>query len=161
MPSATESSNLLPSERKKYSRMLSKQKVNRSSNFCLPSKAAVYVLISAAIVGCMYYVLLGTTVAFIVSSSPFFAVATPVYFAVPYALLALVTISYPLSGFIADVYCGRFRIITISMFLLLLFLTFICIIVIMGMTKLHSVDFYGYPEFFHRPLGIFIAFFPL
>ena len=122
----TESSTLLPSESvvdSLSSTLSSQQKIIRSCllirKICLPSKAAIYVLFSAAIVGCIYYTLMGTVVAFIVSSSSYLNVPSSVYFSLPYAILALVMIFYPLGGFIADVYCGRFRIIKISLYLLL------------------------------------------
>ena len=96
---------------------------------------------------------MGTIVAFIVSSS-YLNVPNSVYFSLPYAILALVMIFYPLGGFIADVYCGRFRIIKISLCLLLSFLIFTCCVEIMGLAKLHSIKFYDHPEFFHSPLGM-------
>ena len=74
--SVTESSNLLPPESTVESRssMLSippQRKTIRSLRLkyiCVPSKAATYLLFSALVVGCIYYTLLGTTVAFINST---------------------------------------------------------------------------------------------
>ena len=68
---------------------------------------------------------------------------------------------YPLSGFIADIYCGRFRIIRISLCSLLLYLIFVCAVEIIGLAKLHSLKFYGYSEFFHSPLGVCVVLFSL
>ena len=159
--SVTESSNLLPSEPVNDSQSLTlafHQSITRSCGFCskmcLPSKAAINILFSAAIVGCIYFTLLGTIVAFIVSSSAYLNVPVSVYFSLPYAILALVMMFYPLSGFIADVYCGRYRIIKISLCLLLSFVILAFCIVIMGLVKLHSIKFYDHPELFHNPFGI-------
>ena len=152
--SVTESSNLLPSE----PTLAFHQSITRSCGFCnkmcLPSKAAIYILFSAAIVGCIYFILLGTVIAFIMSSSPHLEVPVSVYFSLPYAILALVMMFYPLSGFIADVYCGRYRIIKISLCLLLSFVILAFCVEIMGLVKLHSIKFYDHPEFFHNPFGI-------
>ncbi len=159
--SLTESSNLLPTEpvHDSQSLMLSFHKnIARSCGFfskiCLPSKAAIYILFSAVIVGCIYFTLMGTVVAFILSSSTYLDVPVSVYFSLPYAILALVMVFYPLSGFIADVYCGRYRIIKISLCLLLLFVILCCCVEIMGFEKLHSINFYNHPELFHTPFGI-------
>ena len=159
--SVTESSSLLPSEPVNDSQSLTLgfyQSIARSCGFCskmcLPSKAAIYILFSAAIVGCIYFTLLGTVVAFIVSSSTFLDVPVSVYFSLPYAILALVMMFYPLSGFIADVYCGRYRIIKISLCLLLSFVILVFCVETMGLIKFHSIKFYDHPELFHNPFGI-------
>ena len=160
----TESSNyLLPPEQPPTSS--SQQKVTQTcrllNNVCLPSKGAIYILFSAAVVGCIYYTMTGIAANFIVSSSPYLNFPISIYFCLPYAILALVMVFYPLSGFIADVYCGRFRIIRISLCLLLLHLILICIIEIIGLAKLQSVKFYRYPEFFYSPLGVCVVVFSL
>ena len=159
--SDTESSNLLPSDPigdSQSSTLSSQQNVIRLHDFfrkiCLPSKAAIYVLFSAAIVGCIYYALMGTVVAFIVSSSSYLDVPISVYFSLPYAILALVMVFYPLSGFIADIFCGRYRIIKISLCLLLSFLIFSCCVEIMAFAKLHSIKLYNHHDIFRTPFGI-------
>ena len=87
---------------------------------CLPSKAAILILLWTAIVGVTYHNLVG-----------FFAVAVlgiqrpnttlSVYEPLPYAILALVMMFYPLSGFIADVCCGRLKAVIISLICILSF----------------------------------------
>ena len=149
--SVTESSNLLPPESTIESRSRKTIRSRRLKYICIPSKAGAYVLLSALVVGCIYYTLLGTTVAFINSTE---TSKISVYFSLPYAILALVMVFYPLSGFIADVCFGRFKIIRISLCLLLLFLFFVCCVEIMGLAKLHSIRFYNHPELFHSPLGV-------
>ena len=166
----TESSNLLPPAvdpaAKQPSALSSQQSVIglrrlfNCYNVCLPSKAAIYILFSAAVVGCIYYTLMGITTAFIISSSPHL-INVAIYFSLPYAILALVMIFYPWSGFIADVYCGRFRVIRISLCFLLIYLILVCAVEITGLAKLHSVRFYKYSEFFHSPLGVCVVIFSL
>ena len=165
----TEASNLLPPEPVNDSQSLTSWKkiilqscnLKIFRNICLPSKAAIYVLFAAAIVGCIYYALMYTVMAFIVSSSDYLHVPVSVYFSLPYAILAFVMMLYPLSGFIADVSCGRYRIIKISLCLLLIFLILTCCVEITGLAKLHSIEFYNYPEFFHTPLGVCMIFISL
>ena len=41
----------------------------------------------------------------------------------PYAILALVSMLYPVSGFIADIYCRRLRVAVISLSFILAFTT--------------------------------------
>ena len=48
-----------------------------------------------------------------------------------YAFMAFVTLFYPLSGFIADVYCGRYRVVTISLGIIFLALVLICFDVVL------------------------------
>ena len=54
-------------------------------------------------------------------------------YSLPYAILAFVMIFYPLSGFIADVCCKRFKTIVISLCCLLLFLFMLCFIGVHGL----------------------------
>ena len=89
-------------------------------HLCLPSKAAILILLWTVIVGVTYYNLIG-----------FFAVLVldihqpnttlSVYEPLPYAILALVMMFYPLSGFIADVCCGRLKAVIISLICILSF----------------------------------------
>ena len=52
----------------------------------------------------------------------------------PYAILAFIMMFYPLSGFIADVCCGRLKTVVISLIVLLLYLTILLIGLIIGET---------------------------
>ena len=157
MRSLKRGTTVLPSE-PANGRRSPQQSIIRSrrlcSKICLPSKAATYVLFSAAVVGCIYYTLMGVVIAFIVSSSPSFNFPLSVYFSLPYAILAIVMVFYPLSGFIADVYCGRYRIVKISLCLLLSFVILACCVEIMASGKLHSIKLYDYPELFRSPFGV-------
>ena len=104
-------------------------------HLCLPSKAAILILLWTAIVGVTYHNLVG-----------FFAVLVlgiqrpnttlSVYEPLSYAILALVMMFYPLSGFIADVCCGRLKAVVISLFLMLSF--FIGILVALSLVSIVS-----------------------
>ena len=94
-------------------------------DLCIPSKAAVLIIISALVVGCLYYLVMGTTIA-LMDNPASYTHSISVNYSLPYALLAFVMIFYPLSGFIADVCCERRKIIMISLCCLLLFLFILC-----------------------------------
>ena len=52
-----------------------------------------------------------------------------------YAALALILLVYPLSGYIADIWCGRYKAVTISLVLLCVALLLLCGATIIGITK--------------------------
>ena len=103
-------------------------------HLCLPSKAAILVLLWTAIVGAMYHYLVGLSAILVMSiQQPNTTLSQ--YEPLPYALLALVMMLYPLSGFIADVCCGRLKIVVISLISLL-----ICgVLLLLGLTVLVTV----------------------
>ena len=83
---------------------------------CLPSKAAVLILLWTALVGAVYEQLRGITIASVNDANA----NKPNYSSSSYALLALIMVFYPLCGFIADVYCGRIKCVSFSLWMLLL-----------------------------------------
>ena len=87
--------------------------------FCLPSKAAYLILLWTVAVGIVYYSLLGTA---ILGSYTAEWASVAIYDSVMYALLAFIMMFYPLSGFVADVCCGRLKTVAISLTVLLIFL---------------------------------------
>ena len=93
--------------------------------FCPMPKAAILVLSWAVSVGILHFMLSNLTLLLLLDIQPI--AELPSAMVIYYASFALVYIFYPLSGYFADVYCGRFRIIAGSLALLLFFLTF-CII---------------------------------
>ena len=120
---------------------------------CIPSKAATFIILSSFVVGLVYYCALGATKAAIDTYPESLHLSISVNYAVPYALLVLFTISYPLSGFIADVCCGKYKTILCSFFLIFTSLLFLCTVaVVLVASKLPSETF---NELFHYPLGIF------
>ena len=98
-----------------------------SKHLCLPSKAAILILLWTAIVGAMYYIFMGLAAALQTESSRINSNISK-YDSLPYAILALVMMFYPLSGFIADVCCGRLKTVVVSLVILL----FCLIILLIG-----------------------------
>ena len=89
--------------------------------FCMTSKATILVLLWTVFVGALY---IGFSVGFCVVFSfilDLFTDSLPLlpYYIVVYSSSALCFIFYPLSGYFADVCCGRFKTITASLALLL------------------------------------------
>ena len=86
-------------------------------HLCLPSKAAILILLWTAVVGMMYQAVISLIALFVVIY-PYNNKLT-VHHALCYAVLAVVMMFYPLSGFIADVCCGRMKTIVVSLIVLL------------------------------------------
>ena len=111
--------------------------------FPLP-KAAILVLSWAVFVGILHFTLSNLALILLFNVLPMteFPSAIVIY----YVSFALVYIFYPLSGYFADVYCGRFRIIAGSLTLLLFFLIFFlifCIIFFSLWLLLHLTHFWS------------------
>ena len=92
---------------------------HRMKKLSVPSKAAALILLWTAIVGMMYHEIV-TLSAVGVLSTPQPNLIISSYDPLPYAILAIVMIFYPLSGFIADVCCGRLKTVVVSLILLLI-----------------------------------------
>jgi hypothetical protein len=97
-----------------------------SKHLCLPSKAAILILLWTAIVGAMYNMIVGFAAVEEIDRSRINS-SISIYEPLPYAILAFVMMFYPLSGFIADVCCGRLKTVVISLIILLLCLTILLI----------------------------------
>ena len=93
---------------------------------CVPSKAAILLIIWTATIGmlCNFLVLMATAMTF---SNTHPGVSISMFESLSYAMLAIVLMFHPLSGFIADVYCGRLRVVFVSMFLVFCCLVLSCI----------------------------------
>ena len=104
-----------------------------SKHLCLPSKAAILILLWTAIVGAMYFIFMGLAIALQTNSSRINSNVS-MYDSLPYAILALVMMLYPLSGFIADVWCGRLKIVVISLIIFLFCLIILLIGLLIGET---------------------------
>ena len=124
----------------------------RRSHFCVPSKTAFLILVWTAFVGAVFQqlsVFAATTVDYREKSKS-------EYDAMCYAILALVMVFYPLSGFIADIYCGRFRYVMFSLLMLILSLLLAVIgLILVFLTGkdihvLHALE----PDFFKNVIGI-------
>ena len=107
--------------------------LSSSKHLCLPSKAAILILLWTAIVGAMYFIFMGLAIALQTNSSRINSNIS-MYDSLPYAILALVMMLYPLSGFIADVCCGRLKIVVISLIIFLFCLIILLIGLLIGET---------------------------
>ena len=105
-----------------------------SKCLCLPSKAAILILLWTIIVGAMYHNIVGISAILVLSNSIPNGILSQ-YEPLPYALLAIMMMFYPLSGFIADVCCGRLKTVVVS----LLFLLFCWIILLLSLFLLASI----------------------
>ena len=104
-----------------------------SKHLCLPSKAAILILLWTAIVGAMYYIFVDLAAVLQTDRSRINSNVS-MYDSLPYAILALVMMLYPLSGFIADVWCGRLKTVVISLVILLFCLIILLIGLVIGET---------------------------
>ena len=102
-------------------------------HLCLPSKAAILILLWTAIVGALYNIFMGFAAVEEISGSRINS-RISIYEPLPYAILAFIMMFYPLSGFIADVCCGRLKAVVISLIILLLCLTILLVVMIIGET---------------------------
>ena len=102
-------------------------------NLCLPSKAAVLILLLTSIVGVICSVGVVALGLLHVNSSNWNTHTSSISFfsSLPYAFFALMMMFYPLSGFIADICCGRFKTIVVSLIIFtisILLFSFTCIL---------------------------------
>ena len=91
-------------------------------HLCLQSKAAVLILLWLAMAGTSYTLAMDAMVAIGIilgnDKDKFHNVLVNIL--IPYVCLALVMLLYPLSGFVADIWCGQFRLVIISMCILII-----------------------------------------
>ena len=90
-------------------------------------RAAILVLSWTVFVGILQFMISTLVLLLLLSEDVLQFIKLPSAIVVFYASFALVYMFYPLSGYFADVYCGRFRIIIGSLALLLFILIF-CVI---------------------------------
>ena len=110
-------------------------------NILITSRASVLILLWSVLIGAIYVSLLNSfsVLGFVVEDSPrlrnshYRAVIWTVLGA--YTLLALIRLIYPLSGFLADTYCGRYKAIMISFSVLLVAMLSLSISAVIGFTQ--------------------------
>ena len=111
---------------------------------CLPSKAAVLILVWALVVGAMYTLILDFSLVLGVVGKDFKFNGNKYHFhiflnvLVPYACVAFVMLLYPLSGYVADVCCGRYKTVIASLMMLICSigcLAFTCILLMISINK--------------------------
>ena len=114
-----------------------------SHHLCIPSKAAILILLWTAVVGTLYYFFLCVAVA---TTTSIKGINISVYDSLIYAILAFVMTFYPLSGFIADVCCGRLKTVMTSLCFLLsciIILEITVTILLPSMQQSHSKDYFS------------------
>ena len=94
-------------------------KICSPRHFCLPSKPVFLIYLWSSVVGAIFAAAFDIIIGLGVSAQHNTNRDVLVWLIVaPYAVLTLVLLLYPVSGFLADVCCGRYRTITFSLFLL-------------------------------------------
>lgn len=129
-------------------------------NIFITAKASVLILLWSVLIGAIYVSLLNSfsVLGFIVEDSPqlrnsnYRAVIWTVLGA--YTLLALIHLVYPLSGFLADTYCGRYKAITISFSVLLVAMLSLSISAVIGFTQ--NFDISGNEKRIAIPFTLFV-----
>ena len=97
------------------------------SDICIPSKTGILLVLYSVIIGSLYSAIfvVGANVAFKIVHSNFIGESYVISLA--YILVSLSTIVIPFGGFIADIFCGKFKTYIISLFLMTLGLLLIAI----------------------------------
>ena len=119
-------------------------------HFCLPSKAAILVIFWTAAVGILHNSVLLVTVAIIDTKPLSPDISISANYCLPYAILVFISMFYPLSGYIADVRCGRLKSVTTGLCLIFTFIVLLCLIEISVIAKLHSITFHEYSVRVHH-----------
>ena len=126
----------------------------RVQSLCVHSKAAILIIIWTATFGMLYNVLLTLAVAVTYSNSQV-GISISLFDSITYAILAIIMMFYPLSGFIADVYCGRLRTVFISLCLLFSYVIITCLVELIILLWLSQYDLLK-----HKYISILINSFP-
>ena len=111
-------------------------KFKLSKHLCLSSKAAILIILWATVVGAVYTLFKDIVAVAILGSRYAHIADIAILDLIPYVTLTFIMTFYPLSGFIADVCCGRFRTAVVSLTLMLLcfmFLGIACILAFYAM----------------------------
>ena len=96
-------------------------------NICLPSKSAILIILWSMLVGTVYTFLMGiVAVSVVYGKYKRVDIDIGLIGSIPPALLAVIMTLYPISGFIADVCCGRFKTVIVSVYLILFSLVAFC-----------------------------------
>ena len=125
-------------------------------SLCVPSKAAILIIIWTATIGMLYNFLLVTAVAITYYNiRPGVSIST--FDSLIYAILAIIMMFYPLSGYIADVYCGRLRTVFVSLCFLFCYVILTCfmeLIIVLCLPHFDSV------KLNHKGISLLINSFP-
>ena len=129
-----------PTQNESYPKSQSKCQLLR--RVCLPSKPAIVLICLAVVVGAVqkiFYIMCGAIFLFVIGGhyvSELWAVI------IYYLLLLLTVILYPASGFLADVFCGRFKIMMISVCLYIISFAFLPVALGLVLTSPQLYPFY-------------------
>ena len=86
--------------------------------FCIKSKAVCIILLCSVIVGLVHFVAVNAALQLLTELSSLLVIGSSPY-VILYSFIAFVLVFYPLNGILADIYCGRYKTIAISLFLIL------------------------------------------
>ena len=126
-----------------------------AKHLCLPSKAIVLIILWTAVVGAMYIIFLSAMVVAIAGverSTKSFVVLD----SIPFIIIAVVMMFYPLGGFMADVRLGCFRVIQISLACILFSLILVHILYLTA-----GINHYGTVSAFIKECGTFVILAPI
>ena len=110
-------------------------------HICLPSKAAILIILWTAVVGTAHTFITGGIAASTMTSKYAHTFDVGVIGSIPHVVLAVIMTFYPLSGFIADVCCGRFKTVIISINLILISIVMACLIALILTSKQLDITF--------------------
>ena len=89
-----------------------------AERFCIKSKAVCVILLCSVIVGFIHFVAVNAALQLLTQLSSLFVIGSSPY-VILYSFVAFVLVFYPLNGVLADIYCGRYKTIAISLSLIL------------------------------------------
>ena len=127
-------------------------------DICIKSKAVILILAWSMIIGAIYLLLLNGfgVIGFglqhyneHIKHDQLHINVLIIIVILAYALLAIILLVYPLSGYFADVWCGRYKAVTISLVLLCVALLLLCGVAIIGMTKSWRVQHFELGHLVH------------
>ena len=133
---SSEANTLLKHPSRRSSHWLLKFK--QSKHLCLPSRAAILIILWATVVGAAYTLFKDIVAVAILGSRYAHIADVAVLDLIPYVMLTLIMTFYPLSGFIADVCCGRFKTAVVSLTLMLLCFMLLGIVCILAFYAIES-----------------------
>ena len=126
---SSESQPLLsPQATRSYVQSLSKKEGKKclSNHLCLPSKAAILLILWTAWIGTIQTLMTTSVEEYTLTAPHAYEENTSKYVVVLYTFLAVVMIVYPVSGFTADFCFGRYRFVMISISILTVATLLVC-----------------------------------
>ena len=130
-------------------------------SLCRFSKPVYLILTWTLIVGTIYAGILFIAAGFVAASA---ALRSNIFIndslyisplSIRQAVLALNAILYPLSGFLADVWCGRFKTVMVGLFCLL-FSTIVSVVILVWFIKGYSHDMFAFDNHYSNLVRLYI-----